>query len=202
MSRAVVPLRHDRVFDGFFKVDRYTLRHAQFSGGLGPPISREIFERGHAAAVLPYDPVLDRVVLIEQFRPGAFANDDPNPWMIEIVAGIIDPGETAAQVCVREGQEEAGLSISELVPLGTFYMSPGGSSETIALFVGLCDSSKAEGIHGLDAEGEDIRVFTESPEEAIAMVRDNRVVNAMTSLALLLFAERREALRADRVGSI
>lgn len=202
MTRKVVPLRCDRVFDGYFKVDRHTLRHAQFSGGLGPPITREIFERGHAAAVLPYDPERDAVVLIEQFRPGAYTAGDPNPWMIEIVAGIIDPGETAAQVCLREGQEEAGLALSDLVPLGNFYMSPGGSSETIQLFAAQCDASKAEGIHGLDHEGEDIRVFTASFGEAMAMVHANLIVNAMTSLALLLFSDRRETLRAKWGGSI
>lgn len=202
MSRKVVPLRCDRVFDGYFKVDRHTLRHAQFAGGLGAPITREIFERGHAAAVIPYDPDRDAVVLIEQFRPGAYTAGDPNPWMIEIVAGIIDPGETAAQVCIREGQEEAGLMLSDLVPLGKFYMSPGGSSETIELFAAQCDASKAEGIHGLDVEGEDIRVFTASFGDAMAMVHANMVVNAMTSLALLLFAERRETLRAKWRGSI
>lgn len=202
MARRVTIERQDRVFDGYFKVDRYTVTYEQFSGGMGQSITREVFERGHAACVLPYDPVTDRVVLIEQFRAGALAAGDPDPWLIETVAGMIDPGETAESVARREAQEEAGLIVTALEPLGTPYMSPGGTSERIALFAGRCDASQAGGIHGLDAEGEDIRVFTVSAEEAVAMVHDGRIDNAMTALAVLRFDFKRAALRAAWAGPI
>lgn len=194
-ARRVDLIAKETPFQGYFRVDRYTLRHSQFEGGLGPEITREVFERGHAACVVPYDPARDEIVLIEQFRPGAYAAGDPDPWLIEVVAGIIDAGETAENVCYREAEEESGLSVTALEPLGKHYMTPGGSSESIAFFVGRCESARASGVHGLDVEGEDIRVFAVPADEAIAMVHDNRIRNAMTALALLRFAAKREALR-------
>lgn len=194
-KREVEVIEKTRAFQGYFAVDRYRLRHTQFAGDLGQEIQREIFERGHAAAVIPYDPVLDRVVLIEQFRPGVFAKGDPNPWMIEIVAGIIDEGETAEDVCRREAVEEAGVEISRLEHLSTQFMSPGGCSETVALYVGLCDCRGAGGVHGLDEEGEDIRVFTAAWSEVLAMALDGRIRNALSTVALLQLHHRREDLR-------
>ena len=112
-----------------------------------------------------------------------------------MVAGIIGAGESPENVCIREAEEEAGLALGALEPLGTHYMTPGGSSESVALYAGRCDAAAAGGVHGLDAEGEDIRVFTVPAGEAVAMVHDNRIRNAMTGMALLLFAARRKALR-------
>ncbi|MEQ8604328.1 MAG: NUDIX domain-containing protein [Marivibrio sp.] len=188
-------LARERVFQGYFAVDRHTLRHEQFQGGLGPKVTREIFERGHAVCVLPYDPATDQAVLIEQFRPGPFAAGDAEPWLIETVAGIIDAGESAEDVVRREAEEEAGLTLGRLEALTTQYMSPGGSSESIALFVGECDSAGVGGLHGLDHEGEDIRVFATPFAEAHAMALDGRIRNAMTALAILQTAAKRDALR-------
>ena len=196
-SRKVELIEKTRPHDGYFKMDRYILRHSQFAGGMGEPVSREILQRGHAACVLPYDPVRDEIVLIEQFRPGCYAADDPDPWMIEVVAGVIDPGETAENVCIREAEEEAGIMIGPPVHLGTQYMSPGCSSETIALYAASCDATHAKGVHGLAHEGEDIRVFTAPAEDVFAMVTDGRIRNAMTGMAVLLFEKRRETLRAE-----
>ena len=144
-------------FKGYFQVDHYRLRHRKFDGGWTESMDREVFERGHAAAVVLYDPRLDVVVLIEQFRVGAYAAG-VEPWLIEVVAGIIDPGETPEAVVRREAQEEAGCAIGDLHPIGSFLATPGGSSETLTLFCGRVDASEAGGIHGLDHEGEDIRV--------------------------------------------
>ncbi|MBP5855985.1 NUDIX domain-containing protein [Marivibrio halodurans] len=188
-------IARDRPFQGYFAVDRYRLRHEQFAGGMGKEISREIFERGHAVGVVPYDPARDAVVLIEQFRAGVFAHGDPEPWLIEVVAGIIEPGEEAEAVARRETEEEAGLTLGRLEELSMQYMSPAGSSESIRFFVGECDSTKAGGLHGLADEGEDIRVFVHSFEETLAMVHDGRIRNAMTTIAILQTAARREALR-------
>lgn len=185
-----------RPFDGYFKVDCYRLRHRRFAGGMGPVITREIFERGHAACVLPYDAPRDRVILIEQFRVGPYAAGDPAPWMIEVVAGIIDAGETAEATVRREAMEEAGLAIGRLAPVGWHYMSPGGSSESMAFFIGEADSAEAGGLHGLAAEGEDIRVFHLAFAEALALVRNGDIRNAMGALALLQLADRRAELRA------
>lgn len=163
-------------FEGYFRVDRYRLRHRRFEGGWTGTIQREVFERGHAAVVLPYDPEADRVVLIEQFRAGALAAGR-DPWLIETVAGIIEPGETAAELVRREAREEAGCEVAELEEIGTFFPTPGGSSETLALFVGRTDSRGLGGVHGLDSEEEDIRVLVPRLDEALAWLDEGRILN-------------------------
>ena len=122
-------------FQGFFRIEKYRLRHALFSGGMSEEMSRELFERGHAVAMLPYDPVLDQVVLIEQFRIGAM-NDPNGPWLTEIVAGMIGENETAEAVARRESVEESGCPVMALMRIYSFYPSPGACSETIELFCG------------------------------------------------------------------
>ena len=187
------------VFQGYFRVDRYLLKHRTFAGGWSPVISREIFERGHAASVLPFDPERDAVVLIEQFRAGALAAG-LGPWLIEIVAGIIGPGETAEEVVRREAVEEMGCAVTDLEPIRTYLLTPGGSSETLAMFCGRVDSAGAGGIHGLDEEGEDIRVLVHSVDEAVAMLNDGTIFNANAVLALQWLALNREDLRRRWLG--
>ena len=182
-------------FRGYFRVDTYRLRHRTFEGGWTREISREIFERGHAAAVLLYDPERDAVVLIEQFRVGAYAAE-LEPWLIETVAGIIEPGEEAAEVVRREAEEEAGCKVGTLEPIGRFILSPGGSSETIALFCGRVASAAAAGVHGLDHEDEDIRPLVLSTDEALARLAAGGIVNATTVIALQWLGLNRDRLRA------
>lgn len=170
-------------FQGFFRIEKYRLRHALFAGGMSDEMSRELFERGHAVAMLPYDPVLDRVVLIEQFRIGAL-NDEAGPWLTEIVAGMIGKGETAADVARRESVEESGCEVGDLMHICSYYPSPGACSETIELFCGRVDASKAEGIHGLDHEHEDIRVITAGFDEALAWIESGRMNSAAVIMAL------------------
>ena len=181
-------------FEGYFRVDRYRLRHRKFDGGWTAPLAREIFERGHAAAVLLYDPARDAVVLIEQFRIGAYTAQ-LEPWLIETVAGIIEPGEDAEGVVRREAVEEAGCEITDLLPIGTYLMSPGGSSETIAFFCGRVDSAGAGGIHGLAHEGEDIRVVVLTSDQALARLEAGEIINANAVLPLQWLALNRERLR-------
>ena len=182
------------VYDGYFRVDRYRLRHKLFAGGWGKEVSRELFERGHAVAVLPYDPVRDVVVLVEQFRIGAYAAEC-DPWLIEIIAGIIDPGETAEAVARREAVEEAGLDIREMVKIADYLASPGATSETVTLYCRRVDAGIAGGIHGLAAEGEDIRVTT-LPVAAIAdLLAETRTHNATLLIALQWLTLHRDDLR-------
>jgi ADP-ribose pyrophosphatase len=183
-------------FRGYFRVEAYRLRHRTFEGGWTREISREVFERGHAAAALLYDPERDAVVLIEQFRAGAYAAG-LEPWLIETVAGIIEPGEEAAEVVRREAMEEAGCEIGTMEPIGKFILSPGGSSETIALFCGRVASADAGGIHGLDHEDEDIRPLVLSTDEALARLAGGGIVNATTAIALQWLGLNRERLRAE-----
>lgn len=181
-------------YQGYFRIDRYRLRHRKFDGGWTEVVMREVFERGHAAGILLYDPDGDRVALIEQFRPGAMAAGLP-AWQVEVVAGIIEPGEEAADVVRREAREEAGCAVTDLVPVTRYLVSPGGTSETCALFCGRIAADGVGGIHGLDHEHEDIRVFTVPTEEALTMLSDGRIANAVSIIALQWLALNRDVLR-------
>jgi ADP-ribose pyrophosphatase len=189
-------IERDTVWRGYFRIDRLRLRHRLFAGGWGRPLTREVFERGHAAALLPWDPVRDEVVLIEQFRVGALSAGDDAPWLIEIVAGIIEEGETAEDVVRRETLEEAGCRVTDIVPLMDVYTTPGGSSERIALFCGRVDTAGVGGIHGLPEEGEDIRAFAEPTDAALARLARGEIVNMTTVVALQWLALNRDDLRA------
>ena len=182
------------VYDGYFRLDRYRLRHRQFAGGMGPVLTREILERGKVAAVLPVDPVRDRVVLIEQFRPGAWAAGRA-PWLLECVAGVIEPGETPAALARREALEEAGCIVTELVPIASFLTSPGATTETVRLFCGRVDSEGVGGLHGLAGEGEDIRAEAIPVEDAVALLDEGRIVNAKTIIALQWIARHYASLK-------
>lgn len=170
-------------FKGFFRINRYHLRHKLFAGGWGPVIQREMFERGHAAAVLPYDIENDKVVLLEQFRLGAYETKQ-DPWLLELVAGIIEPGEQADEVIHREAEEESGLTLQRADFVLSYMVSPGGTTERIDLYVGKVDSALANGLHGLAHEGEDIRVHVVSREQAYRWVEEGRIDNATTVIAL------------------
>lgn len=181
-------------FDGYFKIIRYRLRHGLFAGGMGPLITREVFERGQAVAVLPYDPVLDQVILIEQFRPGALGVE-ADPWLIETVVGIVETGEEIEDVVRREAEEEAGLHLQDLRPIARYFVSPGGSTETVSLFIGRVSSTNAGRFFGLAAEGEDIKVHVLGYETAMTWLQHGRIRVATTILALQWLALHREEIR-------
>ena len=187
------------VYKGRFQVDRYRIRHKRHDGDWSETFVREVFERGQAAAVLPYDPVLDRVVLIEQFRPGAYASGR-YPWLVEIVAGIIDPGETAADVVRREAWEEAHVELTDIERVGGFLMTPGACTEAVEFYVGRTDSRGAGGVYGLAHEHEDIRVFTVSTDEAAALLAAGKIENALAIIAIQWLLLNRMQLR-DRWGA-
>lgn len=171
-------------YSGFFRMEKYRLRHQLFSGGWSPEVVRECLERGHAVAVLPYDPERDQVVLLEQFRVGAL--DFPGgPWLLEIVAGIIDhPGETTEDVARRETHEEAGCELLDLIPICHYLVSPGGTSESITLFCGRVDASQTGGVHGVASEHEDIRLLVVSRAEALDLLHAGRINSAAPIIAL------------------
>ncbi len=188
------------VFDGYFRIDRYRLRHTLHQGGMSREIVREVFERGNAVGILPFDPDRDELVMIEQFRIGAYAAG-ADPWLTEIVAGIIEQGESAEQVARREIAEETGLKVGDLWPMVRYLSSPGGASETVELFLGRVDARRAGGVHGLDFEEEDIRVFPLPYADAAAMVEQGKIGNAMTLIALQwLMLHHDEVLRAWGAG--
>ena len=182
------------LYSGFFKLFRVELKHDLFEGGESPVLMRELLDRHHAAAVLPYDPVRDELVLIEQFRIGA--GDDPSgPWVIEIIAGLLEPGETAEQLIHREAMEEAGCTVTDLVPLHRYYSSPGSSNEQIQIYFARTDSSGLGGIHGIDEEGEDIRVHVVSSDTAFEWLDQGRIDSALPIIALQWFRLNRDRIR-------
>jgi len=171
------------VYQGFFSMHKLRLKHRRFAGDWTPVMSRELLYRGQAVGVLAYDPRLDQVVMVEQFRVGAL--DDPQgPWLIELIAGLVESGEQPEEVARREAYEEAGLKVDSLEKLFTYYSSPGGTDEQVTLYCGLVDSSNAGGIHGLADENEDIRVVVKSREEAFAEACQGRAANSMSLIGL------------------
>jgi len=187
-------------YDGFFRLERYRLRHRLFSGAWSRVLTRELFERGHAAAVLPYDPALDAVVLVEQFRIGALEAPG-SPWLLEIVAGIIDPGETPEEVVRREAVEEANCQIEALIHIYDYFVSPGGTSECISLFCGKVDATGAGGLYGLAAEEEDIRVTVVPFAEAIEQLHAGKINSAAPIIALQWLQLNHAQLRARWGGA-
>lgn len=168
-----------------------------FRGETRGPASWELLRRGRAVAVIPYDPVRDTVVLIEQFRLPALAAG-LGPWLVEVAAGLADGEETDEAVARRETLEETGLVVTALCLAGRFMLSPGIADETITVFAGRVEAPEGEAGHaGLPAEHEDIRVFSVPAEEAFAMASDGRIVNITTALALLWLAAHRDRLRRE-----
>ncbi len=185
---------HEIVFQGYFRIEKYDLQHEKYAGDWTGTFQREIFERGSAVAVLPYDPIRDRVILIEQFRAGAIGTLD-RPWMKEIVAGIIEHGESQQEVAERESLEEAGCKILQLEKISQYYVSPGGTTEQCALYCGRVDSEGVGGVFGLDHEFEDILVEAVTFEQARAWLLDGTVNSAASIIALQWLMLNREQLR-------
>ena len=194
MKKEFEILNKEIVYPGFFRMEKYRLKHTLFAGGWSSEISRELFVRGSCVAVLLYDPHADKVILIEQFRAGAILQPD-RAWLIEIVAGAIEEGETAEEVACRESLEEAGCEIQELMVINEFYTTPGCSAERITLFCGKIDSAQVGGIHGLDHEDEDILVRAVDFDEAYLMVENNEIESGIPIIAIQWLALNREKLK-------
>ena len=184
-------LEKTTVFQGYFRVDAYRLRHGLFGGGWSSEMRREVFERGHAAAVLLYDPDLGAFVMCEQFRVGAYAGG-MEPWQLEIVAGIIEDNETPEEVCRRETEEEAGRTVTDLMPIQRYLASPGGTSESIYLYLGRVSAKGAGGVFGVAGEDENIRVTVMAENDLKALMDAGRLSNAATLIAAQWFFLNRE----------
>ena len=179
-------------YHGFFKMNEYLLSHQLYSGKHSEVISREVFERGDAVVVMPYDIKTDTVIMIEQFRPGALRTSETTgtPWMLEFIAGMFNEQESPVDVAIREAQEEANLTItkSDLTPIMTYLSSPGGMSECIHLYLASVDSTsmneKIGDVYGLDEEHEDILLHVFSRVEALSLLSQGKITNAATIIAL------------------
>lgn len=197
-ARDVEVLKEEEVYGGFFKMMRFTLRHRLFAGGWSKPFQRELLERGSCVGVLLYDPVNKQVGLLEQFRVGALAQQD-GPWLFEVVAGMVEAGESLEDVARREVQEEAGIDGIQLVPICDYWVSPGGTSERMYLYCGLADLTAAGGNFGLDHESEDILFHVLPLQQAFTWLAQGHCNNAATTIALMWLQLNGEHLGCDGI---
>lgn len=202
LSQDVVVEAHRSPYIGFFAMEEIRLRHRRYDGSMTVPLERSALMSGQAAVVLPYDPIRDVVLLVEQFRAPVFMGGDPAPWVWEPVAGLVDPGETPDVTARREAVEEAGVALRGLEPVGKAYSSTGITNEFLHLYIGLCDFPEVpSGGGGLAGEGEDIRAEL-FPFEALMAQVDAQEVRDMPLLACALWlARHRDRLRAPAASA-
>ncbi len=193
--------RKERLFHKHFAIDEYVVSYKTFKGGQTCPLVREIFERDQdAVAILPYDPVSDEVVFIEQFRPGAL-KDPVSPWLIEIVAGMIDEGETPLEAARRELAEEAHLHCQpqNFYYVNAVYPSPGGASERVIIYVAIVDASHLDKLGGLESENEDLRIFKVKAADAFDMLKTCRLNNAAAIIGVGYLLQNYESIKQKHV---
>lgn len=178
-------LKEETLYKGFFKLKRVHFKHKLFAGGESGVVTRELLVKGAASAVIAYDPIKDAVILVEQVRIGAYQpQSSQSPWLLELIAGMVEEGEKPEEVALRESEEEAGVQVTDLQHCLSVWDSPGGVIERIHLFVGKVDSTQAKGIHGLAEENEDIRVHVVSREKAYQWVNEGKIDNGIAVLGL------------------
>jgi len=188
-------LKSEPKYQGFFKIDLCHIQHETYQGD-EIEVKRELFHRGDAVAVLMYDPSKDKLVLLEQFRVGAIG-DENGPWLLEIVAGMVEQGESVTDVARRECLEEAGLEVHSFEKVYSFYSSPGGCSEKIHVLCALVDSDQAGGFHGVEHEGEDIKVFVIDYAELHDLMASGKICAAIPIIAMQWLQLNRERLRIE-----
>lgn len=179
-------LGEQTLYEGFFTLKRIQFKHKLFAGGQSGVVTRELLIKGAASAVIAYDPKEDSVILVEQVRIGAAYHPESNrsPWLLELIAGMVEKGEKPEDVALRESQEEAGIQVKNLTHCLSVWDSPGGIVERIHLFAGEVDSSQAKGIHGLAEENEDIRVQVVKREQAYQWMCEGKIDNGIAVIGL------------------
>lgn len=193
-QNAVKLLGKRDLYKGFFRMTEYRFKHRLFEGGWSEEVKREVFERGNVGVLLAYDPKRDEVVLIEQIRIPAYETSE-TPWLLEVVAGMVEQGESPEDVVRREALEEAGVEVGRCEPIISYLSSPGGTSERMYVYVGEVDATTAKGIHGLACENEDIRVHVVSREQAYLWVEEGTIDNAASVIAIQWLQLHHVALR-------
>ncbi|MDZ4095336.1 MAG: gamma-glutamylcyclotransferase [Paracoccaceae bacterium] len=182
----------------FFAVEEYDLSFRRFDGGQSPVVTRAVFVSGDAVTVLPYDPVRDRVLVIEQFRIAPHARGDSQPWVLEAIAGRIDPFESPEIAARREAEEEAGLVLGDLLAVAAYYPSAGAKSEFVYSYVAITDlRDGAAGIGGVASEDEDIRGHLLDFSDFMALVDSGEVASAPLILTAFWLQRERARLRAS-----
>ncbi len=176
-------ISRERLHDGFLKLDRLVLRHRLFDGSWSEVLQRELLVKDQAVGILLFDPIRDELVLVRQFRAGII-DEDQNPWLLEIVAGMIGDGEQLDQVAIREAEEESNCMPADLIKICDYYNSPGASNEKVTIFCGRVDAEGAEGVFGLAEEHEDIEVVVFPATDVLAAIDAGTINNAMTIIAV------------------
>jgi nudix-type nucleoside diphosphatase, yffH/adpP family len=179
-------LGEQTLYEGFFTLKRIQFKHKLFAGGESGVVTRELLIKGAASAVIAYDPKEDSVILVEQVRIGAayYPESHRSPWLLELIAGMVEKGEKPEEVALRESEEEAGIQVKNLTHCLSVWDSPGGTVERIHLFAGEVDSSQAKGIHGLAEENEDIRVHVVKREQAYQWMCEGKIDNGIAVIGL------------------
>ena len=186
MSSKFKILDRKKIHDGFFKMNEVTLKCKKYDGNWSNEIKREIFGGAKVSAILPYDPKNRKIVLIQQFRAGTIFKDSEN-YLDEIVAGIIDPGETPEDTAKRECLEETGCEVSNLRSIQGYFPAPGSSESFYNLFLGEVIAPDKEIIRGLKIENEDILVKSYSFDEVRTKMKKKEILNGITLIALQWF---------------
>ena len=174
------------LYDGFFKMNEISLKYKKYDGSWSNEIKRELFSGAQVSAVLPYDPIKKEIVLIQQFRPGTISRNTNN-YLKEIVAGIIDPGESPEIAAKRECLEETGYKIKKLTSIQGYYPAPGSSESFYHLFLGEVDSKNEKKIMGLDTENEDILVESYNINQVKKMMQNGELINGLSLIAIQWF---------------
>ena len=192
---AVAALREP--YARFFAMEEIDVSFRRFDGSMSPQVTRAAFIACDAVTVLPYDPVRDRVLVVDQFRAGPYLRGDTQPWQIEAIAGRVDPGEAPEAAARREAVEEAGLILADLLPVASYYPTPGCSAEYLYSFVAITDlPDTAAGVFGVEGEAEDIRGHLIGFDRLMALVASGEISNAPTILTAFWLAQNRDRLRA------
>ena len=181
----VKTISEETCYSGFLKIKRFNIQCRLYQGGWSEPFTRELMQRTPGVGLLLYDPKLDKLLMVEQFRVGCMLDQQNGPWALELIAGLVEEGETSQDVAKREAQEEAGITLKELIPICEYYNSPGGSSEKLSIFCALIDLSDIEeGVFGLESESENIRSIIIDRARAEEAVRNGEINNAMSIIAI------------------
>ena len=193
----ISPKKKRVAYKGFFSVEEHELSYQKFNKTQSDVVIRSALISSEAVIVLPYDPINDRVLLIEQFRTGPYVKGDENPWLLEPIAGLVDDGETPELAGLREAQEEAHLKIENLELVARSYPSPGISTEFFHQYIGIASLPENTNlVTGLKSEAEDIQSHIFSYEEFSKMINEGDInVGPAILLGLWLSKNRKNLMK-------
>lgn len=179
-------IKKKKIHDGFFKLHEINFTHKKHDGSWSENVTREVFSGAHVSTVLPYDPVNKKIILLKQFRAGVI-DRKYDPQLIEIVAGIVDNDETPEEAAIRECEEETGCKTNLIKKIYSYYPAPGSSESFYHFFLAEINAFEGERILGLKNENEDILARSYSIDEIKNLLKDNKIINGVTLMAIQWF---------------